>query len=352
MKGLLFFLLIAHSVVAQIEFKPVFYSPCEDSFFVAQENNRRHAIHYLSGLPSQIADTGLYTFKMGIHSESYTIKVEEGGFHDTINLQQLHMMFVIGQGAEYLVCNSKANGYYKETYYNGQPKFIGTFEDGQIKDSLIEYYPNGVVKSAEYIKPFKYFKYTYYMDGQLKTYMDNEFERTYYPDGTLQYEYDFYQRTEKKYFSNGNLSSIETSKEQKTYYTHQQLKSRIVKDVPNGAFMRMGLVRFKFSDFSNYKWQVFDSISEKMFEVHFELSSSHFSGRFPETLISLNDAIVDKAFITINHKKKYKLKRKPRSVSFELYEKVNGKWRLVKEYDSFSDRTVTYMLHECMGLNQ
>lgn len=177
-----------------------------------------YKIHFSSyydykSIEINIPDTGLFIYKI---NESKIILRSYG----------MHPVLV------YESCGKLIEGYEEDYYPNGNIKLRGTFLKGRPKDSLLTYFPNGIIKrrliklsKENFIQEFDslgtllvvrhnsnrsyylsdFIKKEYYNDGQIKRFERNINRlilfKEYYPNGKLRIEQS--KKYRKEYYENG-----------------------------------------------------------------------------------------------------------------------------------------------------
>lgn len=114
-------------------------------------------------------------------------------------------------------CGKLINGYDEDYYSNGNIRIRGNFQEGNPKDSLVEFYTNGITKKRFTYLPKEIFIEEYDSLSNLKKVSHNSKKSYYLTDYTT-----------TEYYSNGKVrlreSSIDRLVKIKEYYPNGQLK--------------------------------------------------------------------------------------------------------------------------------
>jgi antitoxin component YwqK of YwqJK toxin-antitoxin module len=232
MKNNMFFLFFFLSTIIlhaqEIIYKPIFINQCTKE----EEKNITWNIIDLKQkkfLKKEPFDVEVLLPSLGVYELIYNINVSErieikktGTTTDTVFLEKLKLSVAISNPpfSEYIVCNTLANGRVTDYYSNGKIRAIGTFEDGQLTDTLKKYDNEGVLTELQIPNKKGNRLLDYYKDGKIKVDLNyrKKYKKFYYESGKLA-EYESWQGKRKlvSYFENGTLKRLRSPKSKKLF---------------------------------------------------------------------------------------------------------------------------------------
>jgi antitoxin component YwqK of YwqJK toxin-antitoxin module len=211
----------------------------------------------LNGVVS-LPDTGNYfVFPHGSYSNPVPVRISAG--LNTMHYKDSIIMTSccgVDQPPIYVSCGAPINGYKEDHYPDGKIKIRGTFREGRIKDSLVQFYENGKTREKDIQLSKQYITFRFDSNGNKLSYWHSfaikpgkRYDHiliTYYPDGKIKFHDVLKNRIHslEKYYPNGLLWYKQTKKE-RTEYTDQgkisiQYTWKYVKDDPPAYKMNVG----------------------------------------------------------------------------------------------------------------
>lgn len=167
-------------------------------YFPKRQDNHIYPVIKITG------NKNLYTHYDGKVKLKYTDAVGNSFFHD---------------------CNGRINGYKEDYFENGVISLKGHFAEGEPKDSLLLFYPNGNIrKNIVYLK-----KEIYIREYDSLANIIKQSRKSNKPTSK-----GYYYHTTTTYYPDGGLKSEETTKEDiltiTEYYPDKRIKSELTKD--------------------------------------------------------------------------------------------------------------------------
>ncbi|MBN1253638.1 MAG: hypothetical protein JXR51_00320 [Bacteroidales bacterium] len=290
----------------KVRFKAVFVNQCthkieeETNYTVIGSPKYFGNLNY-EGNIADLPDTGVYKMYINLNTdEAFDIKIETFGFSsDTFYLPKINNVSYMSNPpfSEYFNCDSLCNGKLTDYYYNGKMRLTSVFKNGQVIDTLKEFYRNGNVKSIyyPYKKRYKFagqkyhevLRINYDKNGNCLNYKDSKLgiEKKYYQNGKLKSEYYFKNKNKNytEYFENGKIK-ISINKDTKNeYFLNGNLKMHMQKheSFSDKLFRKINRTH---SILITYEFQEFDSIANLLRNGKFISDNWEyiFSYRFPE----------------------------------------------------------------------
>jgi len=254
---LIFFLANAFSQKENVIYRPVFINQCnqevEAVFWWLHNNTSTYNLNadHFNQNKVILSDTGKYFLLTEsdlvlpltqLHFDSF------GVFRDTFYTEKTSLSIHVSTPpfSEYFGCDSLAEGFITDYYYNGNLRLEGNFKQGQPVDTLREYNRSGILKE-QYISTPK-----------------NKKRLTcYYPNGQIENDYLYFKKTSKSYYASGQLKSScnysKLNKKEQVYYPNGQLKQNETKKKQlkfnkKGQLIEQKIRRLSSSFFSTIKW--------------------------------------------------------------------------------------------------
>lgn len=285
----------SNSSTGQIKYTPVFIDECTnevaDIFWYLRDSGEiRSNIYPFKS--TTVSSPGTYFLYSGNHYGQQPIKItitQNKPNVDTFLISSLRFNQYVGY-ADYTFCDSLANGHLKSYYPTGQKHLVGTFKDGQVLDSLHEFYQNGGIKEI-FIPSKRGWKMTrYFENGNVQLFHDiaKREEREYYTSGVLKKDNSWdskYRHKIKEYDELGNLILVETHKMQKKLYPGGRTKSIISRTETLKLDRVFSMERGRFYE---YNWTSFDSNGTKTRNIIF-YSSGFLGTQFPRDYKEIDD---------------------------------------------------------------
>ncbi|WP_445711478.1 toxin-antitoxin system YwqK family antitoxin [Flavobacterium sp.] len=301
----LFFLLGNMTLHAQeIIYKPIFINQCTNE----EEKNVIWDIIDLKQkkfLKKEPFDVEVLLPSLGVYELIYNINVSERieikkteTTTDTVFLEKLKLSVAISNPpfSEYIVCNTLANGRVTDYYSNGKIRAIGTFENGQLTDTLKKYDNEGVLTELQIPNKKGNRLLDYYKDGKIKVDLNyrKKQKKIYYESGKLA-EYKSWKGKIKlvSYFENGTLKRLRSPKKQEIFSKKEILvdiitRKEILKIERLFSFHR----KDKNHRYYEYHWVHHDKKGAKKHEiVYYESNYSVFD--FPDSIQQINQTSFD-----------------------------------------------------------
>jgi hypothetical protein len=196
--------------------KPVFVNQCTGEIIVYEKPNKEDS----TALLSEWDICYLRNFLIYKHDVDFN--------KDSVNVPKLTIRNCIGPCRYYYFCDSIANGYLEDYYYNGQVRIKGKFKNGQPIDTVFSYFRTEELKELEIPGVDRKIRtLTYYKNGFLKkdyNQIDGEFIE-YYESGQIKEiskgEYNF---KTKSYFQNGQVKISDKFNKTKIFNLNGKLR--------------------------------------------------------------------------------------------------------------------------------
>ena len=193
-----------------------------------------------------------------------------GIYYDTILLERLVFVRVVGPYAKYHDCDSQANGLVIDYFYNGNIRKIGTFKDGDAVDTVKVYYPSGVLREMEIPQEKRWMKYypNVILASDYNT--SKRYDKTYYATGRLSEMHtwkrksQFYKR--KEYFENGTLRVNENQRRRLVFTKEEMLIEKI--RCRRSIFKLKTYNGYRHNWSYDYKWIFYDNLGRKKARIH------------------------------------------------------------------------------------
>ena len=240
--------------------------------------------------------------------------------------------------SDYFCDTVKCEGECVSYFDNGALHMKGKFENGQLIDTLLTYYPSGVLAEVFVVKKQGWRMLKYFPTGQLSTdynYLDRS-ETEYYTSGKLKREYSWnrkFQASNKEYDELGNLLLAQTPSTQKKFDPNGTIRETIKRKEVN-VLGRM-FSRDK-SRFYAYTWDIFDERSSKKGTIHF-YGSDYSNSVYPNELREIRDYLFKEVLIYQQGEEHIKMDFHYKKVENELTKyaiistKVIGEWKIDRE---------------------
>jgi hypothetical protein len=234
-----------------------------------------------------------------------------GTFRDTFYIKKIIPVIYISNPpfSEYTTCDSLAEGFISDYYYNGNKRMEGRFKNGQPVDSLMLYYRSGILKERYISNPKKHERLTsYYPNGQIQ--QDYQYSKKetkeYYTNGQLKFVDSHITHNNKSYYINGQLSSYSKKKKQLKFNKDGQLIEKKVR-CPDLSFFTFSKL-YRQDKIYRYKWSFFNSWGDPSLKIfYYYTSSDSFSYRFPDSLQQIGTYSFDKIYFYQNKKRSHKI---------------------------------------------
>ncbi len=235
---------------------------------------------------------------------------------DTFLIKRLvHKVYSSNTPSNYFDCDSIANGKITDYYYNGITRMKGTFENGQLTDSLFSYAKSGQLTEVFIPKKKGWKKLNYFKNDKLKS------EENYSKKN---------KSALKEYFPNGKMKRNQNHKKLEIYNQNKVIIEKMTrKEIL--VFERVFKKKKHGSEkFYEYKWESFDDRGIIKRKIIFD--SDHFdTSPFPDSVQQIDDFLFEKIIFYFNGKefKKVELELEDKnSLSRKLvvYRKEEEKW--------------------------
>ena len=186
-----------------------------------------------------LLDTGDFVLLINsdLYAEIPVIKIRNTGlFVYTYNQPRLYQYFsgALHDQGYYVYCDSGIVGYKDDFYPNGKCRMRGNFVKGRVKDSLVTFYTNGLVKklflrfrNGSFVEEFDSLGHkTLITHNKGRQYLIGYRTKEYYPDGRLKL---FKSRkgeliTIRAFYPNGILRLCQTKNRRVQYFENAQKK--------------------------------------------------------------------------------------------------------------------------------
>tara|TARA_B100000674_G_C37914502_1_gene950194 strand:+ start:91 stop:1161 length:1071 start_codon:yes stop_codon:yes gene_type:complete len=327
----------------QVTYTPVFIDECTneaaDVFWQLEDSEKTYYPNTDDFKSVELPTTGTYFLFSGFGYDEDPIEVTITKHEpkiDTLRISRLRFNQYVGY-SNYTVCDSLANGHLKSYYPNGKTRMVGTFEDGQILDSLHEFYQNGQLKEV-FITSKKGRRMTkYFENGNVQSVYDvaKREEKEYYQSGILKKENVWdskYRHRIKEYDSKGNLVKDENNKAQKIYSSDGILLSIIKRKeilILDRIFSKDAYDRYH--KFYDYEWESFDKAGVIKRKITFS-NDGFLTSPFPDSVQQIDDYLFDKITFYQNGKEfkkieiEYLKENQDWVYKLIIYKKENDKW--------------------------
>lgn len=170
--------------------------------------------------------------------QDYIVDLKEGLTIETCHDPKimLRVPWIVDPDFIYLVCGTPCQGYQEDFYSDGKIKIRGTFKDGFIADSLVEYHSNGKMqretrKQKDGIHTSRYDnlgRKTNYFWSARRGYMvySDRREITYFPNEKINLDISDIKHVIKieGYYPNGNLKIKQTENKRIEYFESGSVK--------------------------------------------------------------------------------------------------------------------------------
>lgn len=167
---------------------------------------------------------------------------------------------------DYFCDDEKCDGYCATYYTNGRVKLSGNFADGQIVDSLVEFYSNGQLKKNLTFKKTHWLETVYYENGDVESIYNSKkrYEKEYFSTGQLKKESSWskkYSTKSKSYFLNGELK-VDQGKNRVTHYNQYGQIVDLIKRKEQAFFSRIFAKEYYFrkNKYYKYTWLSYDTL--------------------------------------------------------------------------------------------
>lgn len=122
-------------------------------------------------------------------------------------------------------CSTPIDSIYKEYFPDGRLKIHGNFENGIIKDSIVEYYHSGTPKSKTIKDKKKYLNYSFYPDGRIQKFYRYHLTRKkfyqlfeYDDNGKLTVDIDYSRKFSFRHYDTGTIKSSNPGRKFEQYF--------------------------------------------------------------------------------------------------------------------------------------
>lgn len=299
----------------------------------------------------------------GSYLLTFTLKYDEDPIEIVINNNQSRtdtfyisrLRFNPGVGYSYYTeCDSLANGHLISYYPHGATKMIGTFKEGQVSDSLREFYQSGELKEVFIPHEKGWRRVKYYKDGKIKTEYDlqKRFIKEFYPNERLKlitkWTKGHPSRT-RKYFMNGEPELIQKNKSLVKYneagIVVQKMKRKEIFEL-HRIFSRKA--RYRYQIFYNYEWESFDETGVVKRKIIFH-DDGFLTGPFPDSVQQIEDYSFEKVIFYRNGQEFKKMESEYVWENDELmkklilYQKEQKHW--IEERTTTADKVYEIIAH-------
>lgn len=317
----------------QVTYTPIFIDECTNEaanvFWQLKDSEKTYYPNTDDFKSVELPTTGTYFLFSGFGYDEDPIEVTITNNEpktDTLRISRLRFNQYVGY-ANYTECDSLANGHLESYYPNGVIRLIGTFQDGQVLDSLHEFYQSGQLKEV-FIISNKGWKMTkYFENGKIQSVYDvaKREEKEYYTSGDLKKENTWdskYRNRIKEYDDKGNLVLDETHKIQQKFYPNGTLKEVIKRKeilVLDRIFSKDAYDRHH--KFYEYEWESFDKTGVIKRKIVFD-NDGFLTSPFPDSVKQIDDYLFDKITFYQNGQEFKKIESKYVQENDELIKKL------------------------------
>lgn len=327
-----------------IQYQATFLDPCsnktEDLLYRLVKDSTSY---YPKGMtapyaPCELPDTGTYLLYAGSSQPLEVIKIQKTGLHiDTIVYAPITTTTSKSTDSkvQYWCCQALCNGLQTTFYKNGYPRFRGYFRNGQLVDTLKEYYYTG--KIARIYHPINQFEQYYYFEGQLKKEIDHRKKHYtyYYPSGQVWLTYkktNKGRKNIKQYYEAGQPRLIQKKKSKKGFYKNGKLAYQFKRSDP---FWYTRLINKDEFRFYSYKYKAYNKQGILVQEATFTGADFDYTDGFPDKFSEIPVTELDMVIYYDNSGKKIKKEeynyQSNRRIKRKTYIYENKKWEALKE---------------------
>lgn len=342
----------------KILYKPIFINQCTgvstDSiyWYVSDSVGNVYIPSDSSNNVLSLPKVGVYTLYIGFLEDSDKVSINKIGLNtDTFFTKKVRWVSYISdpQVTEYYDCDTPADGFVLDYYYNGRLRLSGYFKNGQLVDTLKEFYSNGVIKFLNYPNKKKRQWIHFYKNGNIKS------------------DYNSSKRYNKEYYETGELKVLERWNIRGTIFKNEyfqlgqikksQNRNRQIKYDSNGKIVQFTkrkktifLEKFVHKDeirWYDFQSKTFDSIGNVLMSVQYSAQNYEWRRYYPDIIKQNKDYHFDEIVFYQNgiENKKIDFKYIKNNNDFVryliLYKLENGIW--IEKETSTEDNIYKYL---------